>query len=668
LRDYGLEIELPHPSAEGGTLRCVVAESAVMDGGLAAQFPDIRTYIVETVEAGALSATGRLEISRRGLSGMLRATPAGVESGRGVVDLSGATWMIDPWMTGDPSRLLAYYAGDVPGHQDWVCWTRGDPEVKAEAEEGESGTRAIQSLRTFRLAMACTGEYGVHHSTLQGNPPNVADALAAIVTVVSRSNVVFEQDLAVRFVLVANNAQAIFIDPATDPFPSTCDGSNGADCSSAVLGSLPGVLSSRLGAGTYDTGHCVTRVSGGVAYLRAACGGGVGVSGIPRGGDDDPFSPNVVIHELGHQLGANHTFSGTRGRCGNNANLSTAWEAGSGSSPMAYAGACPVGDAEPSDNIVRYADPFFHSGSLVEMRNYLANDATCAGVSSTGNNIPEITGITAETFVPPGTPFTLGLTATDADNDPLTVSWEQYDSGVRRPISGDGSEDNGQGSLYRIYPPVADPSRTFPRLADVLSGTFTRGERFVTAVNTTRRFRAVVRDNRAGGGGVAISARIALTFPAGATPFAITAPGAGVLRASGEMGVSWSTGGTQATPFSATSVMADLSLDGGMTYPISLGSLPNTGSGTVTLPAVSSADARLRLRPSQGIYFAVSGGFRVTACIADVNADGFIDFFDFDEFVGAFEGGLPLADLNADGFLDFFDFDTFVSGFESGCN
>lgn len=667
LREYGMEIELPHPAAPGGVVRCVVAESGVMEPGLAARFPEISTYIVETAEDGPLSATGRLEISPRGLSGMLRATPGGAE-GRRAIDLSGATWMIDPWMTGDPSRLLAYFAGHVPGQQDWVCWTQPGPELAPARESAGAGARAVQSMRTFRLAMACTGEYGVHHSALQGNSPNVADPLAAIVTVVSRSNVVFEQDLAVRFVLVANNDQAIFIDPATDPFPSTCDGSNGADCSSAVLSSLPSVLAGRVGAGTYDTGHCVTRVAGGVAYLRAACGGGVGVSGIPRGGDDDPFSPNVVIHELGHQLGANHTFSGTRGRCGNNANLSTAWEAGSGSSPMAYAGACPVGDAEPSDNIVRYADPFFHSGSLIEMRDYLANNAGCAQVTSTGNNIPEITSITQATVVPPGTPFTLNLQATDADGDALTVSWEQYDSGVRRPISGEGSEDNGQGSLYRICPPVSETSRTFPRMADVLSGVFTRGERFVTAVDTTRRFRAVVRDNRAGGGGVAVSSRVTLTFPAGSTPFALTAPSAGVIRAAGPMRVAWTTGGTQNAPFGASSVLVDLSLDGGATFPIALGTIANTGAGTVTLPAVASADARLRLRPSQGIYFAVSGPFRVAACIADMNADGFIDFFDFDEFVVAFEGGEPLADLTSDGFIDFFDYDAFVSGFESGCN
>jgi hypothetical protein len=55
------------------------------------------------------------------------------------------------------------------------------------------------------------------------------------------------------------------------------------------------------------------------------------------------------------------------------------------------------------------------------------------------------------------------------------------------------------------------------------------------------------------------------------------------------------------------------------------------------------------------------------ACPADFNGDGFLDFFDYDEFVAAFEVGGPGADFNGDGFQDFFDFDAFVEAFEIGC-
>jgi probable HAF family extracellular repeat protein len=55
------------------------------------------------------------------------------------------------------------------------------------------------------------------------------------------------------------------------------------------------------------------------------------------------------------------------------------------------------------------------------------------------------------------------------------------------------------------------------------------------------------------------------------------------------------------------------------------------------------------------------------SCPADFNGDGFVDFFDYDAFVAAFESGDPAADVNGDHFLDFFDYDAFVGAFEAGC-
>jgi hypothetical protein len=56
-----------------------------------------------------------------------------------------------------------------------------------------------------------------------------------------------------------------------------------------------------------------------------------------------------------------------------------------------------------------------------------------------------------------------------------------------------------------------------------------------------------------------------------------------------------------------------------------------------------------------------------SSCPADYNGDGFLDFFDYDEFVLGFETGDLRADYNGDGFLDFFDYDDFVLAFETGC-
>jgi hypothetical protein len=58
-------------------------------------------------------------------------------------------------------------------------------------------------------------------------------------------------------------------------------------------------------------------------------------------------------------------------------------------------------------------------------------------------------------------------------------------------------------------------------------------------------------------------------------------------------------------------------------------------------------------------------------CPGDFNQDGFVDFFDYNDFTDCFDGvacpdGLT-SDFNGDGFTDFFDVDDFVAAFEAGC-
>jgi V8-like Glu-specific endopeptidase len=54
-------------------------------------------------------------------------------------------------------------------------------------------------------------------------------------------------------------------------------------------------------------------------------------------------------------------------------------------------------------------------------------------------------------------------------------------------------------------------------------------------------------------------------------------------------------------------------------------------------------------------------------CPADFNRDGTLDFFDYLDFVSAFDSNATTADFNRDGTVDFFDYLDFVAAFDAGC-
>jgi hypothetical protein len=167
-----------------------------------------------------------------------------------------------------------------------------------------------------------------------------------IVTTINRVNGIYERDLAVRMVLVGNNASIVYTNPATDPYTNT----NGP----AMLCENATNLDAVMGTSSYDVGHVfATGFDGGFAARGSACSG-VNACGSPSGSDKgrgvsafqtpsgDAFDVDAVAHEMGHQVGANHTFNGTTGvpGCGTPGarNASTAFEPASGSTVMSYAG------------------------------------------------------------------------------------------------------------------------------------------------------------------------------------------------------------------------------------------------------------------------------------------------------------------------------------------
>jgi hypothetical protein len=392
--------------------------------------------------------------------------------------------------------------------------------------------------------------------------------MAAITTTINRVTGIYERELSIRLVLVGNNSQVVYTTASTDPYTN--------DNPSSLLSQNTSTCNSRIGSANYDIGHVFSTGGGGLAGLGVVCGSrkaeGETGSGSPWG---DAFDVDYVAHEMGHQFGGNHTFIGTSGSCSGNGNASTAYERGSGSTIQAYAGICGTQNLQPN------SDDYFHSISLNEMSNYMVGGGACSVNTATGNTTPSLPALTSYTGVPVSTNFTLTApVATDANGDTLTYTWEDWNT--------------GSAALFRPVQPTTSRSRTFGNVANPTSGNIA-WEALPTSA-TTKTFRCTVRDNRAGGGAYT-SATMTVQFVAGA--FSVTAPNTAVSWAgNSSQTVTWAKGGS-----TAANVAIELSTNGGSAWTTLLASTANDGSQAITVPNTPSTTCRIRVRPTDNVYF-----------------------------------------------------------------
>jgi hypothetical protein len=119
--------------------------------------------------------------------------------------------------------------------------------------------------------------------------------------------------------------------------------------------------------------------------------------------------------------------------------------------------------------------------------------------------------------------------------------------------------------------------------------------------------RITARDNRSGGGGVATD-DAAITVHAASGPFVVTAPNTAVTWLGGSnQNVTWNVAGTAGAPVSAASVRILLSTDNGQTFPTVLAaSTPNDGAQSITVPSISTTDARVKVEALGNIFFDIS--------------------------------------------------------------
>jgi len=582
-------IALPMP--DGTTARFHVWETPMFEKPLPAGYPEIKTFTGQGIDDR--TATIKLDWTALGFHAMVYSSTTG-------------NIFIDPYAKGSMLHYISYYRND---HQKKFSFEEKVLEYDVPGYESARNPNEILAgpcvgtqLRTFRLAIACTGEYA---EAVSPGVPTFAIVFSAMTTTVNRVNGVYEKEISVRLNFVVNNKSIVFLDPATDRFTANNDGF-------ALLNESQLVIGDSIGVDNYDIGHTFSTGGGGVAALGSVCvhqgvRGDIGWNYKARGitGSPDPtgdaYDIDFVAHEMGHQFGANHSFNNA-GSCGTTA-ADQNGEPGSGVTIMGYAGVCA------DDNILFNSIAFFHAVSFDKISPFVAsgNGSNCDVSTATGNSVP-VVNAGADFVIPRSTPFILNGTATDANGDALTYQWEQVDVGGP---NGASTSPSGTAPLFRSFAPVTTGERFFPRISDVNGNVTTLGERLPSYARTMK-FRLTARDNRAGGGGVCFD-ETNLTVTSDS--FYVTYPTATSITwlANEFRTITWNPTGTAGAPVNCANVMIQLSTNGGNSYPITLSaSTANDGIEEIQVPGNLTSQARIRVMALGNVFYDISNNnFRI---------------------------------------------------------
>ena len=492
------------------------------------------------------------------------------------------------------------------GGKSFNCSTAEDPAAVAQISEmlkkgnhfsnqpSDFSKNSDRKYRTMRLALAVTGEYTTFHGG------TVAGALSAMNATMTRVNGVFEKDFALHL-NIQNYPSIIYTNAATDPYSAAAAGSAGAWNLEVQQD-----LTAKVGDANYDIGHLFGASGGGG---NAGCIGCVCVApttAVPKGkgsgytspGDaipqGDNFDIDYVAHEMGHQLGGNHTFSHGLETAGTN------MEPGSGSTIMGYAGITGT-----NTDVQAHSDPYFHAISIVQIQTNLTSK-TCDVETAVANNIPVISALPTYN-IPKGTAFVLSATVTDPENDPMTFTWEQVDN-ASTTINKTNLGTTTSGAAFRsVLPSTGGATRYFPRLSSVLAGTLDNSNNLWEAVPTVARsmqFAITVRDNNPAFNQQQTTNGVQNIVVGNDGPFTVTTTSGGN---NSPTPVTWTVANTTASPYNVANVKIDYTTDNGATWVTLIASTPNDGSENVTFTGVpSGTSVKLRVSAVGNVFYAVS--------------------------------------------------------------
>ena len=563
------------PNAEGILEVYNMRASSNFKKGLADKFPSIKSFTAVGIDNPTSYA--KISLGSDGFHAV-------------VFSPNGKTVYIDPYSK-DNKEYIVYKTSDLKEEDVAFKCEVEDTVQRKDFANNEAKILTDGNIRTYRLALVCSGGYAQFHLNNQGISETASDVdkrtaiLSAMNTSITRVNGIFERDLGVTMVLVENNDTLIFLDEATD---NITDGDAGA-----MINEVQTIADNKIGTENYDIGHIFSIDGSGLASLGSVCIEGQKARGVtgrssPIG---DPYDIDFVVHEMGHQFGATHTQNNDCNRTD-----ATAVEPGSASTIMGYAGIC-------APNVQVSSNDYFHAVSIAQMQANIASSGDCVVAVSNSNSIP-LADAGLNYNIPKSTPFILKGSATDADGtSSLTYNWEQTDNEVATmpPLA-----NNADGPMFRSLPATAVSERYMPALATVLTGATSSEWEVLPSIARDLNFSLFVRDNNSSGGGTARDNMLVTVVEAEA--FKVTSQDTAIIWDAGSSEtITWSTGTTDIAPINCENVTIRLSEDGGLTFPLILvASTPNDGSQNIIVPNNVTTEARIMIEAVGNIFYNVN--------------------------------------------------------------
>ncbi len=583
------------PLATGQMMTFLIEEKSLMMPKLQAKYHYIRSYVGVAKDNPAYTII--VNLNTLGFSARIR-TPQGLMH-------------IAPYATKQDKYYTSFFRKDyvVDGYSSKKCGVKGggtiDPENPINAAEIapylehtepylQAKVNGSVTHRTYRLAIAAPAQ----HTNEVGGLANVMSRIAEAVNIL---NEVYQRELAVSFVLIEDNDKLIQTDVSSQPYQNV-------DISSDMLGENQAALEAIIGLDAFDIGHVFTVECSdgnlGVAAFQSLCNDGNKGRGVTCNYNDNLalMVEETMLHEVGHQFGASHTWDFCNEVNNDNREPLTAYEPMSGTTIMSYAGVCGF-------NVQPRNDTYFHTGTIIQVNTFLDGaGGSCAGTGSVDNNFPTVSiPYTSGFTIPINTPFELTAEGSDPDGDDVLYCWDQFNKNNESTPLG---QQMAMSPSFRSWPPTENPTRTFPAKLDIiLNNTFNQVDEVLPDYTRNLKFRCSVRDVVPEASGAVWSKELSFEATSTAGPFVVNSPNSS--SDSWEVGtqveVTWDVANTDVAPVNCEIVDIYLSTDGGFnfTHPLAVG-VPNTGSRMVVVPNSVTNNARVKVKAGDNIFFDMS--------------------------------------------------------------